>query len=558
MPNAPALLDPRGEPVPAEMIQYIRSRAQGGGMKALQSGGADMAFPYEASALTSVEMSEWLPVVRSPDSEINPYRDRMVGRVRDLVRNDSWAAGAIESLLDSTIGAKLVMVSEPDWQWLAWKYGKGFDHVWADEFGERWEAIWRDYSENLGHYGDVSQQLTVGQQLRLAWRHKLVDGEPLMLRYWLPEYVGRGAADYATAHLVVDPDRLSNPYQMLDTKHLRGGVEINDNGVPLAYHIREAHQYDWYNALEANTWERVERRDDDGFRRVIHDYEHYRAGQNRGVSIFVPVLARLKMLANYYGVELQAANIASSLGLFITSPFDQQMVEQALLSNDDGRLSTYQDFRDVFHERRRIMFNKARIPILAPGEKVETVSVTRPNSEFSPFTHEMLRSVAALTGQSSEQVHKDYSEASWSSARAGINDAEKMYLRRTEEFSIGVATPMAAGVMHEAMDRGEFDDVLPRRAPEFLDAARAYVNCTWLGTGRGWPDPVAERQGAVLGLDAGFSTLKYECARQGLDYRKVIAQRTREVRMFKAAGLPRAEWMGQDPASKAAEKPQAA
>src|SRR5260364_97631 len=45
--------------------------------------------------------------------------------------------------------------------------------------------------------------------LRLAFRHKLVDGDALALLLWRPERIGPGRARYATTVQLIDPDRLS-------------------------------------------------------------------------------------------------------------------------------------------------------------------------------------------------------------------------------------------------------------------------------------------------------------------------------------------------------------
>src|SRR5262249_17535196 len=152
-------------------------------------------------------------------------------------------------------------------------YSKAFDATWAAEFRRTAEALWRGFADDLGRWNDFERQATVSQQFRLALRHKLVDGEALNVTYWLPDQVGRGAAKDATCFRVIDPDRLSNPYQQVDTRYLRGGVEIDDRGVPIAYHIRRAHQNDWYSSVEAMEWERVAREDDDGWLRVVHDFD---------------------------------------------------------------------------------------------------------------------------------------------------------------------------------------------------------------------------------------------------------------------------------------------
>ena len=66
------ILDKNGQP-----IQHKKSMLAGGG-----------SSPYDAADIHGEHMSEWNPILWSPDAELNPYRDRIVSRVRDLVRND--------------------------------------------------------------------------------------------------------------------------------------------------------------------------------------------------------------------------------------------------------------------------------------------------------------------------------------------------------------------------------------------------------------------------------------------------------------------------------------
>ncbi|TAL89277.1 MAG: phage portal protein [Candidimonas sp.] len=503
---------------------------------------ASSSFPYEASNISTQEMNDWFPTIRSPDAEINQYRDRMVARSRDLARNDGWASGGITRVLDNTVGASLRLSANPDYRALAAMTGnKAFDAVWAEEYRRALEGHWRGFSDDIGRYNDVSRQMTVGQQMRLAMRHKLIDGDDLVVVYWMPERVGYGGATYCTSYLVVDPDRLSNPFQMQDTKYMRGGVEIDDHGVPLAYHIRKAHQNDWYNSIESMEWERIEREDEDGWQRVIHDFERDRAGQNRGIGVFTPVLARFKMLARYYGVELQAATIAASLGTYVTSPYDPALIQEKLgAGEDDDDLTQYQDLRLNWNKESPATFNGVRVPALAPGEEIVSVSSAHPHGGFGPFAAEMLRTFAAAIGVSAEQITQDWSKTNYSSARAALLESWKTLTRRSVEFKTGTATPMYGAFVSEVIDRG--DVPLPSGAPSYIEARTHYARCDWLGVARGWVDPVKEKQGAVLGMDAALSTLKRECAEQGMDYEEVIQQRAVEVRQFKEAGLPPPNW----------------
>ncbi|WP_110947424.1 phage portal protein [Pseudomonas bohemica] len=530
------IVDTRGQP-----LMPAAPEAKGNATLLTEGMTGQSVFPYEAASWATQEMGDWLPWINSPDSEINQFRDRMVARSRDLVRNDGWAAGGITRILDNTVGAAMRLSANPDYRGLAALSGnRKFDAVWAEEFRRETEALWRGYSDDIGRYNDLSRKLTVAQQLRLALRHRLVDGDSLVVTYWKPDRVGYGRGNFATTFSLVDPDRLSNPYQMVDSAYMRGGVEIDDDGAPVAYHIRKAHQNDWYNSVESMVWERVVREDDDGWRRVIHDFEHDRAGQNRGVGVFTPVLARFKMLARYYGVELQAATIAATFGTYVTSPYDPAQVAEAL--DDSDQLSAYQEMRADWAEQRPAVLSGARIPTLAPGESITSVGAAHPHNGFGEFAHEMLRTFAAAAGISAEQVTQDWSKTNYSSARAALLESWKTLTRRNTEFKIGTATPMYACWMHEAMDRNMLP--LPSNAPDFLEARTAYSRCDWLGVARGWVDPVKEKQGAILGMDGGLSTLKRECAEQGLDYEEVIQQRAAEVAQFKEAGLPMPSWFG--------------
>lgn len=550
------LIDNRGQPIPPTTIARIRQNAgRGGRMHGSLSGGASNAFPYDAADVFSKESGDWYPQVRSPDTEINLHRDRVTARARDLRRNDAWANGAISRILDSTIGATYRFVSKPDYRALS-LHARGFDPIWANEYRQALEALWRNYADDLGRYSDVNRQLTVSQLFRLALGHKLVDGESLLVAQWREDRVRPGGANYATCFEGVDPDRLSNPQQGPDTRYLRGGVELDDDCVHIAYHLRRAHQFDWYNAVESMQWDRVEREDPDGWRRVYHDYDADRFSQSRGVSVFAPVLGKLKMLAKLYGLKLQAENVATAFGLYVTSPFDLEMVRKALEDEDqdEAAFGWYQGMRADFHSERDLQVNGVRLATLAPGEKIESVAPGASQHEVTPFAHEMLRAVSVALGTSAEEVTNDYSDASWSSARAGIVQSEKTYIRRCGEFNQNTATPVLATWLEEPFERGELP--LPRNAPSYLEMRTAYARGRWLGAARGWVDPVAERQGVVLGLDAGLSTMEEECAKQGMDWEENLEQRSIEFNRMQALGLPRPEWFGNEyTASQVAQAP---
>ena len=513
-------------------------------------------FAYSADSLTSAELGDWLPMVRGPDTEVNYYRDRRVGRSRDLERNDGWARGGITRVLDNAIGSLFRLIVQPDWRALQ-RVAPQCDEVWAEEFAEVAASEWRLWADDAARWADAARKLSLVQMFRLQLRHKLIDGDSLAALLWSPETVGEGAARLATTVQMIDPDRLSNPYEAPDTHNMRGGVEINDRGAPIAYHIRRAHQNDMFDADLSMIWDRVERETPWGRPVVVHDHDSDRIAQHRGIGVLTPVLDRMKMLSRYDGAEIAQALLQTSIGTFITSPYDPEQMRMAMES-DGGRdeLSFYQGLREA---APGVNINGVKIPSLVTGEQVTFAPARHPSVNFEAFEHAMLRGVAASIGCTAEDITNDYSKANYSSLRASMLGAWRTMLRRRSDFSIGTATPIWGAVLEELIDRKMVP--MPRRAPSFMAMRAAYMRCRWIGPGRGWVDPVKERQGAVLGMDAGFDTLENVAGEMsGADWRDVLDQRKREVVAFTERGLKLPEWGGTDgvPASEQDRKPQAA
>jgi lambda family phage portal protein len=413
--SGPRIVDIHGQPITQKT-------------KALAGNEGYASPPYDAAGFSSEHTAGWTPALWSPDIELNMGRDIVVARTRDLVRNDGWANAAITRTLDNVIGPEFRPLSKPDYYGLQQVTGiKGFDHKWAEEFGRAVDAQWRLFANDVGRYCDVERCLTVSEMFYLAYRHKIIDGDALAYIKWQPEKVGYGAAYYATAIQIIDPDRLSNPNYQYDRKYMRGGVEIDENGAPIAYNIRKAHQGDWFNAAKSVEWERIPKETEWGRPIIVHDFDHDRASQHRGIGILTSVLERLKMLIKYEGTELDAAIVNAIFGAYITSPFDQEFVAEALGGEgpDTAGLGAYQEFRAEFHKNSRIKLGGVRMPVLAPGESITSVSAQRPNSNFSSFESAVLRNVAAGTGMSAQQISQNWSEVNYSSYRAAMLEAWK-------------------------------------------------------------------------------------------------------------------------------------
>ncbi|MCG5240085.1 phage portal protein [Azospirillum doebereinerae] len=469
---------------------------------------------YQAADPMSHELAGWHPFLGSADADLLPERVEIVARIRDLVRNNGWASGVVRRELDTVIGSGLRLSCKPDYRAL------GLSAEWAAEWANQVEGQHRLWADDPGRWCDATRHYTLGGLVGLAYRHYVIDGDALAVLQWRPH-----AGPYATTVRVVDPDRLSNPHDVMDTDALRAGVEFDEWDAATAYHIRKRHPADWTTARRDDyAWERFPRETPWGRPVTVHFFDKERDEQSRGVGRLTPVLERLKMLDRYDKVELQAAVLNAILAAFIESPFDHEMLGDAL---EDGKLSGYQDLRAAFHDNRNITMGGVRLPTLFPGEKIGFHTATRPNQAFASFEAQALRNIAAGTGSSYEQISTDWSKTNYSSARAALLEVWKTMVSRRKAFATGFCSPIYVAWLEEAIDAGTV--VLPPGAPDFYEARAAYARCNWIGPPRGWVDPVKERQGALLGVAGGLSTLEDESAEQGKDYQETLAQLRIEI-----------------------------
>lgn len=505
-------------------------------------------IPYDAADYLNPHMAAWNPYLPSPDFEINPYRDRLIARVRDLVRNDGWASGAVSRILDNTIGHTFRPISKPDYRALAAYTGKKtFDATWADEFSREVNAHWRAWAEDPGFYCDMHRSMPLNELLGVAFRHKLVDGDALCQMVFLEDRVGYGKARYATAVNLIDPDRLSNPQLRFDTATMRGGVELDQHGAAKGYHIRQAHQGDWFVAYKSITWDYIPRETSWGRPIIVHDYDRTRASEHRGAGgIFAPILDRLRMLAKYDRTELDAAIINATFAAFIKSPMDRQLVEEAI--GDEFEMNNYQERRREFHEDRRTAIGEARMLTLFPGEEVETVEAARPNGNFGDFQATFIRYCASALGITEQQFSQNWNSVNFSSARAALLEIWKTTTRRRFFFGMKFGLPIRVSWMEELFEMHMLRQMtlpLPAGAPDFVECRQAYSACKWAGPGRGYPDPVADREGSVLAMTSGLSTLEDEVMDgSGGDWEDNLEKNAIIKAKYDELGLPYPEWLG--------------
>ena len=421
-----ALLDQFGHPLPPVSTSRMTARAS-------RDAGA-----YRGS------ISGWRgPQVHSPEGE-SRERDVMQRRAADLAANDWAAHSAVEAISGNAIGTGLVPKASIPADML------GISSESARELGKRMEwafALWTSEADVRGqcHFADLQNlgirtMLSLGEMLHLA----------VMLNEKERERQNRA---FSFALQTLSPARLMTPSDQQGEPLIRDGVRLSEYGRPEGYWLatpKASPQSSFVSversALLAADFTYVPARV--GHRPgVFHLFRHETDEQVRGVSAFSKGIELFRNLSDAISYELFAQVIAASFPVFVA------------LENGGVQLPDYvTEGREGDGERRE----RQLVQDLSPGqflygnenEKPYVLESKRPSANFSAFVEIVLRATAASVGIPYESLTKDFSKTNYSSARAALNEAWKLYSFYRNWFGRLYCQPVYEMVIEEAFLRG--------------------------------------------------------------------------------------------------------
>jgi lambda family phage portal protein len=471
------------------------------------------------------EIALWRPALTSADRSVLRDAGMLRARARDLVRNNAYAKNAARMQRDAVSGSGLKLALKIDWRTL------GIDSIeaaaeWQDHVTRMWEAA----AEGVEHALDARRMRTFSQIFQVVDMTDFVDGEALAVLEL------KEGATYRTCVNLIDVDRLSNPGGAADTDVIRGGIERDLYGEPLAYWIREGHPHDVGLSLSPLNWRRVPRRTSWGRDVVAHTYDHTRPEMTRGVSEFASAIVPLKMLEKYSELELQSAIVQAAYAAVIKTELDWSAAMQMLGPQAKAAGSTSNPVYDMivghmsnaatYHNKRQITFEGAQIPHLLPNESIDVIRSTHPNSGFDAFEAAFLRKLAAGLGIEAHELAKNYKDINYSSARAALNAVWRTYRTRRNRLISQFAMPTFAAWLEEAVALGAVP--LPAGVTDFFAARPFLCQGTFIAWGKPLIDPLKERQAQRSAMEFGADTLEEVLAEEGQDWRHNLDQQAYE------------------------------
>lgn len=482
------------------------------------------------------QLSQWQPSLKTADASMLPQLDLGNARAEDVVRNNAFASNGVQLHIDNIVGHLFRLSYKPLWRNL------GISEEDSRAFARDVEQAWLEIAEDeQGCWLDAERKRTFTMMIREGIGTHTRLGEITASAEWIE----RRGAPIKTAIKMISPKRVSNPHGRGNSNRMAGGVETDRYGAAVAYWVRDVdHNAFGYGSGMGYTWKRVTREAANGRFKFMHIFEPTEDGQSRGANQFLSVLEQMHMLPKLQHTKLQNAIVNAMYAAVIESELDSKGAMELIGAEQDptaaiqGMMTMMADY----HANANIKMNGVKIPHLVPGESLNLQTSGNVDNGFAELESSVLRWLAAGLHVPYEPFAKDYRQSTYSSARASMLEGWRYYMGRRKVIASRFASQIFGLVFEEMLHRKMI--TLPRKATRgFYEAKAAWLNASWIGSGRLAIDGLKEVKEAVLRIESGLSTYEQELAQMGQDYQETFAQQVREQQERKEAGLPPPSWM---------------
>jgi len=322
---------------------------------------------------------------------------------------------------------------------------------------------------------------------------------------------------------LIEADRVSNENNGSNSATLVDGIELDTDGVPVAYHISSRHPDDVGRGVKRE-WRRFEAGSSlTGQPQILHLYKQLRPDQARGIPYLSPVVEAIKQLGDYAEAEVRAAVISAMFTVF---------VKPGMVS-DDGD-ADFVGTTEGVDPNSEIALGNGAIVDLGPNEDVVFADPKRPNTAFDGFVTAMSRHIGVALELPYEMLLKSFT-ASYSASRAALEMAWQMFRTRRSWLAWKFCQPVYEWVITEAVASGRLS------APGYFDdpiIREAWLGSDWIGPSRIQLDPGKEAAADLIDLGMGVTTRQQIIMeRKGGSFEQKHQQLVREQRMRDADGL---------------------
>lgn len=451
----------RSQPGPLRKI----GRAIASGIKSI--------FPELEAGRMARRLANWIPSRAHVNTLIAASGKTAVARSRYLVRNNAYAAAAVECFSSNLVGTGIT----PEWP-----------QDLADK--EAIEKLWRTWTDEADSEGVTD---FYGLQKRIA-RELFVGGECFVRRR--PRYLSDGLSVPLQLELLPSEQLPTERNFFLDNgNRIRQGIEFDKVGRRVAYHFWQVHPGDITQSMNFGKITRVPAAD------VLHIYDPIESGQLRGLPRMAPTIVALWILDGYEDAEAERKKTAALFSVFVTredtgSTFVDKVAEAQGALSADGDAT--------------IDLQPASVHQLAQGEKVTVAEPADVGPNFEAFLYRSLTRFCAAVGLPYAGVTGDMVRANYGNQRAAMLEARRR-LETLQDFVMAfqLCRPVARWFMDAAVLSGALSLKGYARDPAPFQVS------IWTPPAWYWIDPLKDIQAEIFAVNSGFKARSMVIRAQG-------------------------------------------
>lgn len=396
----------------------------------------------------------------SPDEQI-----KKIGQVEHALRENPTVKGAVKNERAHTIGYKVRLTYEPDYEAL------GQDIDWAMRFSAQVEDLWeRDMEDPVYCWGDASGSQTFSEQMGLAHNEICGTGEALGLFFEEPKR-GSGNRPVDTTFSFADVSRLTTPQNKLGKTNIVHGKQVNKHGKLIRLYVADeipgstmANRFT--NAARHRPTNRhtpIKPFNDWNSPQAVHYFDKERTGQHRAIPELAAALKRIGMMNTFEETMLDAAIRDAAFAMWVES--DSPNMAQAFSSNPGMSPKQYVNetvgemtkIRNKYYEKQKLELQHGRgaIPQLMTHEHLHMNTPSTPSEAIAPFGNQMSTAIARAMGVDPYTYTGRMEGVNFSTIRAALLQTWTNRRYKRDGIFNHIGTPRFVVWFEEKIARGE-------------------------------------------------------------------------------------------------------
>ena len=478
--------------------------------------------------------------------------------------NQRWWAGADElsALTANNPAVRKILRKRSRYEFANNSYCNGIVQTLANDLigtGPRLQMLFEDSLTNQvveAAFEQWANEVRLPEKLRTLRTAEVVDGEGFLLLTTNPSLESPVKLDLRT----VEADQFASPNLWQETERAVDGIEFDEYGNPVRYHLLESHPGTSYSDKSKPIPAEA----------VIHSFRADRPGQVRGIPQYTPALDLFAELRRFTRATVIAAETAASFPLVIQS--NVPGVDPAEVSELDT-----------------ITLENGEATTLPKGWTLGQMKAEHPSTTYGDFKHEVLNEIARCLSLPYNVAAGNSAGYNYASGRLdhqvyfkALRVLQSMYARcvldrifqawlREALMVPGLLSAKVTGRLRALMGLQRFmlatcstmpsrvhrddllvaSDWLEEQGSTAANDTRLWAVAaeedqqdlvslsphTWFWDGNEHVDPKKEADAQTARLASHTTTLACEYARQGRDWEVELRQRAREIKLMKELGL---------------------